>query len=112
MSSKSLDFEVLSQLKELMSDEFNVLVSVFVSDGKTQIENLKLAMDSSNSEEIRRIAHTLKGSSLNFGAHKLSELCKFLEHKAAANELDDTNSIIQKIVAEFEEVKETLENSV
>lgn len=109
MSSNSIDFDTLNELKEIMEDDFNILVSVFISDGKNQIDALKLAINSSNAEDIRRITHTLKGSSLNLGVQHLSELCKILEHNAAENKLDDANELVQKIVTEYEEVKLALE---
>jgi len=109
MSNNSIDLDTLNELKEIMEDEFNILISVFISDGKDQIENLKQAIGSSNPEDIRRIAHTLKGSSSNLGLHHLSELSKTLEHNAADNKLDDAYELLQKIITEYEEVIETLE---
>ena len=109
MSNNSIDFDTLNELKEIMEDEFNVLVSIFISDGKNQIDNLRLSIDSSNTEDVKRIAHTLKGTSSNLGVSHLSELCKTLEHNAADNKLEDANELWQKILSEYEEVKATLE---
>lgn len=109
MSSSSIDLNTLNELKEIMEDDFNELITIFISDGINQIELLKQAIESSETENIRRIAHTLKGSSSNLGITGLSELSKTLEYSAAENQLADADALLKKISSEFETVKKTLE---
>lgn len=110
MSANSVDLDTLNELKVIMEDEFNLLVSVFISDGKKQIDDLKLAIESYNAEDVRRIAHTLKGSSSNLGISLLSELCKTLELNASENKLENSDEQLQKIILEYEQVTKTLED--
>lgn len=109
MSDSLLNLDTLNELKEIMGDEFNLLVSIFVADGKEQIEKLKLAIDSQNTEEIRQIAHTLKGSSSNLGMHQLAETCKTLESRAADTNLDNAEVLLQKIMTDYEQARSALE---
>jgi len=104
-----IDTDTLNELKEIMGSDFDELISIFISDGNTQIENLRLAIDASNSSDIRRIAHTLKGSSANIGVSTLSESCRVLEYKAAEDSLEDAQELLDKIISNFEAVKKTLE---
>jgi histidine phosphotransfer protein HptB len=111
MSTNSINLETLNELKEIMEDEFEELVSVFVSDSLSQINELSNAINSSSASDIRRIAHTLKGSSSNFRAQPLSEICKVLELNAVDNKLDDVNEILEKIITEYEAVKAALKEN-
>jgi HPt (histidine-containing phosphotransfer) domain-containing protein len=106
-----IDIDVLNELKEIMEDDFDELISIFISDGQVQIDNLKKAIDSSNVDDARRIAHTLKGSSANLGVLDLSETCKQLEHKAAEGSLENANELLEKIISFFNETKKILENN-
>ena len=106
----SIDLNALQELKEIMEDEFDELVSVFISDGEDQIEALGQAINTSSATDIRRIAHTLKGSSSNLGITGLSELCKMLECQAADEQLGNASELLDKITSEYETVKKTLEN--
>lgn len=104
-----VDIDTLNELKEIMGDDFDELIAIFISDGNTQIENLRLAISTSNSDDIRRIAHTLKGSSANLGINTLSESCRVLEHKAAEDSLEDAQELLEQIISNYEAAKEALE---
>ena len=110
MSTNSIDLDTLNELKEIMEDEFTELVTVFITDGIKQIDDLRQAIAASEADNIRRIAHTLKGSSSNLGINGLSELSKTLEFKAADNQLNGADELLQKIIDEYEAVKQTLED--
>lgn len=109
MSNSSIDLTTLQELKEIMEDEFNELVTVYISDGKKQIESLQQAIESESAEDVRRIAHTLKGSSSNLGITGLAEQCKTLEHNAADAQLQNAVELLEKINIEYEVIKNTLE---
>jgi len=104
----SIDFNVLNELKEMMEDDFDELISVFESDAKLQIANCKSAIDASDAEDVRRIAHTLKGSSSNLGLTDLSESCRILEFEAAENTLDKADLLLDEIIKEYNIAVSTL----
>jgi len=56
-------------------------------------------------EKLRRLAHTLKSSSSNVGAHQLAELCKQLEQAAISEVLALIPDLITKIELESSAVK-------
>ncbi len=104
-----IDLDILNELKEIMGDDFEELISIFISDGQTQIDALRNAISSSETEDVRRIAHTLKGSSANLGINTLSQSCLVLEHKAAEGSLDDANEDLEIIISNYNAAKKTLE---
>lgn len=108
MSSEIIDLDILNELKEIMEDDFDELIETFIDDGQKQVDDLRVAIDASIAPDIRRIAHTLKGSSANLGANALSETCKVLEHDAAEDNLSDANNQYEKIKSAYEAVKASL----
>ena len=105
----SIDLDTLNELKEIMEDDFDELISIFISDGEAQIEQLRLAINALNTSDVRRIAHTLKGSSANLGVTDLSESCRVLEHEAAENSLIKADELLENIISEFDSAKIILE---
>jgi len=71
--------------------------------------NLHLSLEGSDFEALRRAAHTLKSSSRDFGAVRLSEMCYSLEAKAKAGALEGATELVDQIEAEYEQVEAELE---
>lgn len=107
----TINLEILNELKDIMEDDFDELISLFISDGQAQIDKLKNAIASSKTIDVRQIAHTLKGSSANIGMFDLSESCQALEDKAADALFEGADESLEKIINDFNEVKKTLENN-
>ncbi len=112
MSADSIDLTSLNELKGIMGDDFSELITVFINDGQTQLNNLASAVEASDAPTIKRIAHTLKGSSANLGIEQLSAICKELELKAADNVLDSASDLLSTISNEFKDVKIILEKLI
>ncbi|WP_372880955.1 response regulator [Psychromonas sp.] len=73
---------------------------------ETLEESLTLLADpSQQSANIRKLAHTLKSSSANVGAHQLAELCKQLEQAAMAEVFSVIPGLISQIRQESGAVK-------
>jgi HPt (histidine-containing phosphotransfer) domain-containing protein len=66
------------------------------------------AVQSGNAAAMTRAAHTLKSSSAQLGAARLSALCKDLETSGRADELSGTPDTFADIEAELEKVHEEL----
>jgi PAS domain S-box-containing protein len=56
------------------------LLQVFVQDCQNQLPRLRQAVAAGNAEDLRKIAHRLKGASANVGAHAFSQAARELEH--------------------------------
>ena len=65
----------------------------------------QLADQPQQSASLRQLAHTLKSSSANVGAHQLAELCKQLEQAAISEVLSLIPDLITKIEQESYAVK-------
>ena len=63
------------------------LVSIVVEDIPRQIEKLDLAQKEGNTEELFKVAHKIKGTSLNMGFPHLKEIAEKLEKTGRASQI-------------------------
>ncbi len=103
--TRHIDETALAELREIMGDDFNLLIETFVADSKLRLEAIDEAINQQDTEALRTSAHSFKGSALNISAHILTELCKELEFMGRDNEIDNAAEILAQVKVEFENVK-------
>lgn len=99
-----LDYDTLNTLKQVMEDDFALLIDTFAQDSTDRITSLRELIKGTDSDLIRRAAHSFKGSSSNIGAPRLAAFCSALEKKALANSLDGLAADLDAIDEEFVQV--------
>ncbi|SRR5690554_69301 len=105
-----LDEEALAELKDVMEDEFEVLIQTYLADSRSRIESLQQALAENDPEGFARTAHSFKGSSINIGAPRLGQVCFEAEKLGKAGALEQAPAVLDRIEAEFREVQQRLEN--
>ena len=110
--SKHINEEMIKELREIMEEDFVELVSTYVSDSREKIRNLDAAFNTVNHENLRSLAHTLKGSSANLGAMALSSFCAELEGLAKEERSTEAENIIERIAQEFSSVSSILNSFI
>lgn len=103
-----LDYSALDSLKDVMEDDFHLLLETFVLDSTERVEKLQSLASTQDSDAIRRAAHSFKGSCSNVGATYLTSLCAALEKKAMAGDLTHLHEDLLAIEQEFTQVKSLL----
>ncbi|MBI3650209.1 MAG: Hpt domain-containing protein [Acidobacteria bacterium] len=109
--SAAIDQQALTDLWKDMDENEDIireLIRIFLDDARQQMSNAHQSLATANPIELGRIAHTLKGSSLYYGAKKLAEICGLLETICRQGQLPQAASLIREIETEFEMVKEAL----
>ena len=77
--SEHFDPNLLSDLESILSDEqFAEVVILFVEHSESRIHELQSAINEMNSAAIETVSHSLKGSSANLGAMKLSAMFGYI----------------------------------
>ena len=109
-SALHLDQDALVELKQVMGDEFSLLIDTFTSDSIVRIETIAAAVNAADPEDIRRTAHSFKGSASNMGATHLASLCKQLEDLGVEGQTDGSKELLEQVVVEYDHVKAALEN--
>ncbi|MBB3101835.1 Hpt domain-containing protein [Azomonas macrocytogenes] len=108
MPDVHLDDSTLNNLKLIMGDRLAALVDTYVADSENRLKLLEEAYTDQQLGELRRLAHSLKGSSSNMGASSLANLCHTLEQLARDAEVSDIAQIVERIQREFMVVRELL----
>lgn len=108
--SEFFDDQVISELKEIMGEDIGMLLETFIDDSQEKVEALADSVNSQDSDDIRRTAHSLKGSSKNVGAIALALLCEEMEHKARENILAPLPELMEKIRQAFLKTKDEIHN--
>ena len=85
-----------------------VLIDTFLEDAPGLIETMRQGTETQDVEAVRRAAHTLKSNSADFGAKKLSMLCRQLEDSAKSRNLSDASAIAAEISVAYEPVASAL----
>lgn len=100
----------LYNLKEFNSDLISQILSIYLIDGKLDIEELKQAHKDKNFDLASKKAHKLTGSSKTVGAINVAEIAEELEvlYKSNSNQND---LLVKKLEELFEEVKEHIEKN-
>ena len=94
----------LPELLERVQDDRELMLELFdiyLADFKNKRLLLKKAIDQNNGEEIRQIAHALKGSSGNISAKNLHKIFYILEDMGKSQNCQDAVSILSQIDEEF-----------
>ncbi len=105
----SLDDGALTSLRDLGGDEFlGEVIDAFLADAPELVATLRRSLDSRNDEELRRAAHTLKSNGATLGAEGFAELCRTLEQRAKAGELDGASELVDRIEQAYRPLEEAL----
>ena len=87
------------------------LVDTFLDDAVGQLVTLRDAIERRDSDETRRVAHTLKSNGATFGARPFAELCRALEALACEGDLGATPDLLARLDDEWERVREALRSA-
>jgi PAS domain S-box-containing protein len=108
--------ERLSSFRELEAEcGQTVLVSVidlFIERTPPMFKEARRAVKGNDTPRLARLAHTMKGSCSNFGAHRMRLACERLEAAALAEDSRGTQGMIDEIEREFGFVRAALESEL
>jgi TMAO reductase system sensor TorS len=87
------------------------LVHLFVEDAARRIAALAEAIAGADAATVRKVAHTLKGSSGNIGAEPLRQAAFAVEQQGKAGDLANAATSLAMIEKEFARLRESLAES-
>jgi HPt (histidine-containing phosphotransfer) domain-containing protein len=104
-----LDAAALQNLRDLGGAEFVIEVGdVFLAEAPALIANLRSSLQSHDTEELRRAAHTLKSNGATLGANAFENLCRTVEQHAKDGRLDGVSQLVDQVEEEYRTVQEAL----
>ena len=107
-----IDLDTFGQLEALAADGdprmLAELIELFLDDAPSQLAALRLALDQQDGASLARAAHSLKGSSANFGARRLEALCLRLERIGRTGSVQAVEPLLAELGVEFARVQAAL----
>ena len=103
-----LDMEQLNELKEVLEDEFQILINTYLIDAQLRLKLIEEGLDTKNYEQVRLAAHSLKGASANIGALILAQLCEQLEHDCKLQKYSDLDTLVINVSEELSIINKEL----
>lgn len=100
-----MNFQELADNLGLEVDEYRELIELFIDTGAADFQKIQDGMASSDSEQVMRSAHTIKGAAGNLGLIDVSETAKIIEENATNNQLDSLGNTIDTLKTQFEAIE-------
>ncbi len=98
--SNAIHRTVITTLREDVGDAFNEMVEVYVEDMGILLRSLEKSVIENNASTLTHYAHTIKGSSANFGAERLAHIAKKLEDMGRNNKIEGAEELVQILFTE------------
>ncbi|BBL75254.1 EAL domain-containing protein [Methylomagnum ishizawai] len=97
-----LDREILDKLREETGPAYFRIIEVFLEDTPMYLRSLEKAIAAEDFAAIEEVAHCLKGSGKNLGAHGLVELTRQLEELGRGGGEDTAPELYARLTEEYE----------
>jgi HPt (histidine-containing phosphotransfer) domain-containing protein len=98
----------LFELKDLLGDEFEELISNFMNQSQTHLKTILAALDQSNNTLGTAAAQLLRGESANLGANDLTSFCQKLISECKANRIQHSEVLVHTVREELHRVSHFL----
>ena len=106
MSTPAIDNSALDEIRSLQKpgreNLLQKIVGLYVEQAKVLQERIGHAVATADATELRESAHSLKSSSGNVGAMRVSALSRELELAGREGRLDGTDLLFDELVVELE----------
>ncbi len=97
--------EALRELGRAMGEDvLERVVGLYLKETPARLGDLREAFAAGDAEQVKQLAHALKGSSGNVGASRFSALCSDLEEAAQQAALDGAGELFEALEVEYEAV--------
>jgi HPt (histidine-containing phosphotransfer) domain-containing protein len=77
------------------------VVTSFLDDSWSRFADLRIAVRDGDAAGMEQLAHSLVGSSANFGARNVAEGCREVEARARAGDLGDVPMLVARLEEAF-----------
>jgi HPt (histidine-containing phosphotransfer) domain-containing protein len=82
---------------------------MFFDDATSRLGELREAVGAGDAAGVERVAHTLKGSSGNMGAARMSAICAELQEVGASGDIERAPGLLGELEEEYGRVRPALE---
>lgn len=106
-----INMQAAKETKQVMGENFSLMIEYFLEDTAMYMNSITEGLASKDAECIKIPAHTIKSSSKQLGADRLSELARQIEYlstdilEGKAGDFDKLTSLFEELKAAFAEVE-------
>ena len=112
-TGSSLDADAIMSLRDLGGNEMlSELARLFVNDTGSNLAALKAAIEKGDADSVKRVVHTLKGSSGNMGATRMAAICSEFKDISALEDLAAAPALLERLEVEFERAHSALDTEI
>jgi CheY-like chemotaxis protein/HPt (histidine-containing phosphotransfer) domain-containing protein len=104
-----VDIDRLNEFTDGNLDSLRELVTLYLDQTATQLEQLEGAIRAQSAPEVRRLAHSCAGASATCGMRRLVPMLRELERKGFENKLEGAPTICEDASREFDRIRSFLE---
>jgi HPt (histidine-containing phosphotransfer) domain-containing protein len=99
-----MNFGELSSNLGLEEEEYKDLFELFIETSMEDLNKLWFAIDIASTEKVVRIAHSLKGASLNLGLNEFEEIANAIGKSARDGQLEKTAQLAKTLQEKLDNV--------
>lgn len=107
-----LDLEAIKALRELSPDAdgafLRELIEIFLQDTPNRLAEIDTSLGKNDAPTLTRAAHSIKGSSSNFGARRLAKTAHEMELLGKAGDLSAAAAMGGRLKSEYALVAQAL----
>lgn len=99
-----LDNAAIADAKAIMKDKYQIMIGYFLEDAETYLNLIKTGLNSNDMRAITMPSHTLKSSSRQMGAARLSMLAREVEEICLTGQnIEKIANLVPRMEAVFAE---------
>lgn len=106
--SSAVDPKVLDTIRAMQDDDdpnlLSEMITLYLATSDKALEFFRGPDVINNADELRKVAHSLKGSSASIGATRLAACCLVVENLCKQEQLQRYSTIQQQLEKEYAEV--------
>lgn len=84
---------------------YDELIELFMDSSVDQIEQLREAVKNKETDTLRKVAHSIKGSAANLGIVQVQQTAYDIEKYGNEENIDEAAQSVEKLISEIERVK-------
>lgn len=107
-----MDMKAYTEMKEIMGEVLNDLITTFLEFMPDQIDALEQAIQQKNADQIFAVAHRIKSSSSSIGASGLAAQAQQIELKGRGGETDGTAELFEELTDKYASVSQFLRSEL
>ncbi len=110
--STIIDPQAIESLRAISPDDsgefLHELIDIFLTDTPQRITEIEECLAAQNAPDLTRAAHSIKGSSSNFGATELAAIACEIEHKGKVAAFAEAEARLPTLKEAFSRLKSAL----